>query len=97
LPDDVTISRADLIAVSRLLWSIGAEATTSHQHRVDCFHWERSSTISADFRHTQRPESKGGYVGVRGETEIDERDKQGLHSRRRFWRAAWQKAETQGP
>jgi hypothetical protein len=28
-----------LIAVSRLLWSIGGETTTSHQHRVDCFHW----------------------------------------------------------
>jgi hypothetical protein len=37
--DEVTISRGDLIAVSRLLWSIGSEETTSHQHRVDCFMW----------------------------------------------------------
>jgi hypothetical protein len=37
--DDATVSRGDLIAVSRLLWSIGSEETTSHQHRVDCFAW----------------------------------------------------------
>lgn len=39
MTDDVSIPRADAIAVSRLLWSIGSESTTSHQHKVDCFHW----------------------------------------------------------
>jgi hypothetical protein len=35
----VTIPRGDMIAVSRLLWDIGGQETTSHQHKVDCFHW----------------------------------------------------------
>lgn len=38
--DTVEVSRSDLLAVSRLLWSIGAEESTSHQHRVDCWHWD---------------------------------------------------------
>jgi hypothetical protein len=37
--DEVAVPRSDVIAVSRLLWSIGSEETTSHQHRVDCFDW----------------------------------------------------------
>jgi hypothetical protein len=35
----VTIPRGDVIAVSRLLWDIGSQQTTSHEHEVDCFHW----------------------------------------------------------
>jgi hypothetical protein len=37
--DEVSVRRGDIIAVSRLLWSIGSESTTSHQHQVDCWHW----------------------------------------------------------
>jgi hypothetical protein len=35
----VTVPRGDLIAVSRLLWDMGGQDTTGHQHKVDCFHW----------------------------------------------------------
>jgi hypothetical protein len=37
--DEVSVPRGDVIAVSRLLWSIGSESTTSHQHQVDCWAW----------------------------------------------------------
>jgi hypothetical protein len=37
--DVVVVPWGDVIAVSRLLWSIGSEPITSHQHRVDCFAW----------------------------------------------------------
>ena len=35
----VPVPRGDLIAISRLLWDIGAQNGTSHQHRVDCYGW----------------------------------------------------------
>jgi hypothetical protein len=38
-PETITVPMGDLIAVSRLLWDIGSQQGTSHQHRVDCFHW----------------------------------------------------------
>jgi len=31
--------KSELIAISRLLWDIGSQDTTNHQHRVDCYHW----------------------------------------------------------
>ena len=37
--DTVSAPRNDIIAVSRLLWDIGSQDTTSHEHKVDCFHW----------------------------------------------------------
>ena len=37
--DTVSVPRNDIIAVSRLLWDIGSQDTTSHEHKVDCFHW----------------------------------------------------------
>jgi hypothetical protein len=36
---EVSVPRSDIIAVSRLLWSIGSESTTNHQHQVDCWAW----------------------------------------------------------
>lgn len=37
--DSVPIQKSELFAVSRLLWDIGSQDGTSHQHRVDCYHW----------------------------------------------------------
>lgn len=37
--DAVQLRRGDVFAVSRLLWSLGSEDNTSHQHRIDCWHW----------------------------------------------------------
>jgi hypothetical protein len=37
--DSVAIPKSELIAISRLLWDIGSQNGTSHQHRVDCYHW----------------------------------------------------------
>jgi len=39
MTETIAVPRGDLIAVSRLLWDIGSQAETSHQHKVDCFHW----------------------------------------------------------
>ena len=38
-PDRIGVPVGDVIAVSRLLWDIGSQVSTSHQHQVDCFHW----------------------------------------------------------
>ncbi|HEX3622648.1 MAG TPA: hypothetical protein VHT97_10060 [Acidimicrobiales bacterium] len=39
MSDEVSVPRSELIAVSRLLWDVGSQQTTSHHHKVDCFHW----------------------------------------------------------
>ena len=37
--EDVALPRSEVIAISRLLWDIGSQQSTGHQHKVDCFHW----------------------------------------------------------
>jgi hypothetical protein len=37
--ETVSIPRSEVIAVSRLLWDIGSQDGTSHQHKIDCFSW----------------------------------------------------------
>jgi hypothetical protein len=39
MSEDVAVPQSELIAVSRLLWDIGSRETTSHSHKVDCYHW----------------------------------------------------------
>jgi hypothetical protein len=36
--DSVAIPKSELIAISRLLWDIGSQDGTGHQHRVDFYH-----------------------------------------------------------
>ena len=68
--DSVRIPKSELIAISRLLWDIGSQDGTSHQHRVDCYHWG----AVLDGRTDLPPWSTGGestdavidfYEGVR--------------------------------
>jgi hypothetical protein len=35
----VSIPQSAVVAISRLLWSLGSADSTSHQNRTDCFHW----------------------------------------------------------
>jgi hypothetical protein len=37
--DRIALPKSDVIAISRLLWEVGSQDTTGHQHKVDCFHW----------------------------------------------------------
>ena len=39
MADEVSVPQSELIAVSRLLWDIGSQETTSHNHKVNCYHW----------------------------------------------------------
>ncbi len=39
MANEVSVLQSELIAVSRLLWDIGSQETTSHNHKVDCYHW----------------------------------------------------------
>jgi hypothetical protein len=36
---EVVVQQSELLAISRLLWDIATQDGTSHQHRVDCYHW----------------------------------------------------------
>jgi hypothetical protein len=73
--DVVSVSRGDIIAVSRLLWSLGSEPTTSHQHQVDCWAWgAKLDHLSGLPPHPMPGERNAAlldfYRGIRG--HIDE-------------------------
>ena len=55
MPETITVPMGDLIAVSRLLWDIGSQQGTSHQHRVDCFHWGAVLDSRSGSRLTPHP------------------------------------------
>lgn len=39
MPETVTISTGEALAIRRLLWDVGSRDDTPHDQRVECFHW----------------------------------------------------------
>ena len=69
--DPVAIPKSQLIAISRLLWDIGSQEGTNHQHRVDCYFWGATLDTQAGMPPWPTPGEPSKtvidfYQGVRG-------------------------------